>query len=81
MEIYMVFPVMQGLSFDSLCASRCHPLPWRSECVACNGSMLILYLMLASMLFIDVFMGHVLFTSVAPGRGPKRLHTGLRKAS
>lgn len=26
--------------------------------------MLILYLMLASMLFIDVFMGHVLFTSL-----------------
>ena len=29
---------------------------------------MILYLMLASMLFIDVFMGHVLFTSVAPRR-------------
>lgn len=28
MEIYMVFPVMQGLSFDSLCSSRCHPLLW-----------------------------------------------------
>lgn len=81
MEIYMVFPVMQGLSFDSLCSSRCHPLPWRSECVACNGSMLILYLMLASMLFIDVFMGHVLFTSlIGIVLGTQRGLNGMRKA-
>eukprot|EP00434_Breviolum_minutum_P032329 symbB.v1.2.028590.t1/scaffold3043.1/size64820/3 len=81
MEIYMVFPVMQGLSFDSLCSSRCHPLLWRSECVACNMSMFILYLMLASMLFIDVFMGHVLFTSVIGiVLGTQRGLNGMRKA-
>ena len=28
-EIYMVFPVTQGLGFDCLCSSRCHPLPWQ----------------------------------------------------
>lgn len=32
--------------------------------------MFILYLMLASMLFIDVFMGHVLFTSVVAWSNP-----------
>ncbi|CAJ1337857.1 unnamed protein product, partial [Effrenium voratum] len=80
-EIYVVFPVMQGLSFDSLCSSRCTPLPWRSECIACNCSMSILYMMLGSMLCIDVFMGHVLFTSVVGIiLGTQRGLNGMRKA-
>ncbi|CAE7355225.1 CALS12 [Symbiodinium natans] len=80
-EVYVVFPVMQGLSFESLCASRCHPLPWQSECVACNGSMFILYFMLSSMLAIDIFMGHVLFTSVIGiVLGTQRGLNGMRKA-
>lgn len=80
-EVYVVFPVMQGLSFESLCASRCHPLPWQSECVACNGSMFILYFMLSSMMAIDVFMGHVLFTSVIGiVLGTQRGLNGMRKA-
>ncbi|CAE8585117.1 unnamed protein product [Polarella glacialis] len=80
-ELYVVFPVTEGLSFESLCSSRCEPLPWGSDCIACYGTMIILYLMLLSMLTIDVFMGHVLFTSlVGIVLGMQRGLNGMRKA-
>eukprot|EP00931_Biecheleriopsis_adriatica_P065572 TRINITY_DN4007_c0_g1_i1.p1 TRINITY_DN4007_c0_g1~~TRINITY_DN4007_c0_g1_i1.p1 ORF type:complete len:2799 (-),score=514.89 TRINITY_DN4007_c0_g1_i1:146-7867(-) len=80
-EVYVVFPVMEGLSFDSLCSSRCQPLLWQSECISCYGSLVILYIMLLSMLCIDVFMGHVLFTSVVGiVLGTQRGLNGMRKA-
>eukprot|EP00931_Biecheleriopsis_adriatica_P011650 TRINITY_DN11272_c0_g1_i1.p1 TRINITY_DN11272_c0_g1~~TRINITY_DN11272_c0_g1_i1.p1 ORF type:complete len:2747 (-),score=476.15 TRINITY_DN11272_c0_g1_i1:166-8406(-) len=80
-EVYMVFPVLEGLSFEALCSSRCQPLLWQSECIACYGSMTTLYLMIASMLVIDVFMGHVLFTSVVGiVLGTRRGLNGMRKA-
>eukprot|EP00930_Biecheleria_cincta_P067964 TRINITY_DN5496_c0_g1_i1.p1 TRINITY_DN5496_c0_g1~~TRINITY_DN5496_c0_g1_i1.p1 ORF type:complete len:2756 (-),score=417.43 TRINITY_DN5496_c0_g1_i1:241-7377(-) len=80
-EVYLVFPVMEGLSFESLCGSRCEPLPWQSMCVACYGSMSLIYILLGSMLTIDVFMGHVLFTSlVGIVLGTQRGLNGMRKA-
>lgn len=63
-EVLFVFQVLEGISPVVLCASRCERLVWRSKCIACNSAVAIMYVMIGSLLCVDVLMGQVLFTCV-----------------
>ena len=54
--------VLEGITLDALCGSRCQRVIWGSRCVACRSAVGALHVMIASFLCADVLMGNVLFT-------------------
>lgn len=81
-EVYFVFSVLEGITPHVLCFQRCERLLWRSKCIACYSAIGLLYVMIGSLLCVDVLMGQVLFTCIFGVRiGYNQGISGMRKSS
>ena len=81
-EYYFVFSVLEGITVDSLCASRCDRAIWGSKCVACLSGAGALYVMISSLLCVDMLMGNVLFTCLWGMKlGMSQGISGMRKSA
>ena len=81
-EYCFVFSVLEGITVDSLCASRCDRAIWGSKCVACLSGVGALFVMISSLLCVDVLMGNVLFTCLWGIKlGMSQGISGMRKSA